>query len=92
MFLMKLREACPIIVKQADDSSFPFFFVSDRDKGLKPALKTVFPDNVDLLCVKHIEANVRQRFGAECASYVFRIARTFSTRQQQLFPDKVHKI
>ena len=88
---MKLREVCPIIVKQADDSSYPFCFISDRDKGLKPALKTVFPDNVDLLCVKHIEANVRQRFGAECASYIFRIARTFSTKQQQLFMDKVHK-
>jgi MULE transposase domain/Ulp1 protease family, C-terminal catalytic domain len=91
-FLLKLREACPIIIKQGDDSSFPFCFVSDRDKGLKQALKTVFPDNVDLLCVKHIEANVRQRFGAECASYVFPIARTFSTRQQQFFMDKVHKI
>ena len=50
--------------------------------------------NVDLLCVKHsIEANVRQRCGAECATYVFQIARTFSTRQQQSFMDKqVHKI
>jgi hypothetical protein len=42
-FLMKLRDACPIIVKQADGSSFPFCFVFDRDKGLKPALKTVSP-------------------------------------------------
>ena len=42
-FFMKLRKACPIIVKQTDDSSFPFCFVSNRDKGLKPALKTVSP-------------------------------------------------
>ena len=54
----------------------------------------LFPiaNSVDFLCVKHIEANIRQRFGAECATYVFRIARTFSIRQQQPSMEKVHKV
>jgi hypothetical protein len=42
--------------------------------------------------VKHIEANVEQRFGAQCAKYVFGIAKTFSTRQQKFFIDQVRKL
>jgi hypothetical protein len=82
-FLMKLREACPIMLTQQDDENnvLPFVSISGRDKGLKPALKIVFPQNLELLCAKHIEANVRQRYGAQCATFVFRIAKTFSIRQ-----------
>jgi hypothetical protein len=47
--LTLLKQACPIICKQG----FPcgqfnrthFLFISHRDKGLKPALKEVIPDN-----------------------------------------------
>ncbi len=63
--LKYLKEACPIISEQGfgnerDDGEIqhPFLFVSDRDKGLKPALRSVFPRNKETSCAKHIEANV----------------------------------
>jgi hypothetical protein len=59
-----------------------FVFISDRDKGLKAALKTVFPKNLEVSCAKHIEANVAQRFGLKCSQLVYRIAKTFSTRYE----------
>jgi uncharacterized protein Veg len=90
-FLTKLHEACPII-SQEKNNIYPFIFISDRDKGLKPALAAVFPRNVDVHCAKHIESNVRQKYGAQCAAYVIRIAKTFSTRQQEWYTEQVRKI
>jgi hypothetical protein len=74
-FLTLLKEACPILSTQGFHDSVegmhfpgafldyrhPFVFISDRDKGLKPALEAVFPRNCAVSCAKHIEANVRQR-------------------------------
>jgi hypothetical protein len=65
-----LKVACPFICKQGfgsvtnggeDVDMHPrsqFLFTLDRDKGLQPALKEVFPDNIEMSCTKHIEANV----------------------------------
>lgn len=46
-----LKEACPIIDNQGYGDTktngivrLPFPFLLDRDKGLKPALKEVFPN------------------------------------------------
>ena len=75
--LTLLKEACPILIEQGlnaqqqqgDGAAFrgrSFVFVSDRDKGLKPALKEVFPRNLEFSCAKHIESNVTQRFGKQC--------------------------
>jgi hypothetical protein len=58
--LRLLKQACPII---STPERGPFIFVSDRDKGLKPALKKVFPDNCEMSCAKHIEAKRTQKFG-----------------------------
>ena len=74
--LMLLKEACPILSSQGFvpaagvagveylrtflDYQHPFIFVSDRDKGLKPALQ-VFPRNYAVSCAKHIQANTCQR-------------------------------
>ncbi|KAI2506926.1 MULE transposase domain [Fragilaria crotonensis] len=92
-FLTTLKQACPSLCERdATTELNPFIFISDRDKGLQQALDDVFPDNTNVLCVKHIEANVKQRFGAQCAAYVFRIARTFSTRQEKFFIDQVRKL
>jgi hypothetical protein len=66
-----LKEACPVNCEQGfgsvnggeDVDMHPrsqFLFTSDQDKGLKPALKEVFPDNIEMSCAKHIEANVTQ--------------------------------
>jgi Ulp1 protease family, C-terminal catalytic domain len=74
-FLTLLKEACPILYTQGFPDSVegthypaafldyrhPFVFISDRDKGLQPALQAVFPRNCAVSCAKHIEANVRQR-------------------------------
>ena len=74
--LTLLKEACPILSSQGFvpdgvagveyprayvDYRHPFIFVSDRDKGLKPALQAVFPRNYAVSCAKHIQANVCQR-------------------------------
>jgi hypothetical protein len=97
--LLLLKEACPII----DDQGYgdtdtdgivrpPFLFISDRDKGLKPALKAVFPNKYEMSCAKHIEANVAQKFGKQCAKYVCSIAKTFSTRASSYFFDEIRKV
>jgi hypothetical protein len=67
--LTYLKDACPIISQQGqgeglDGASLPktcasnratsFLFVSDRDKGLKEAVKEVFPTNVEFSCAQHI--------------------------------------
>jgi hypothetical protein len=95
-----LREACPILSEQgfpdetiqAEEDRHQFVFMSDRDKGLKPALCEVFPRNVAISCAKHIEANVAQRFGQQSARYVIAIAKTFSTRYGNYLLDKVRNI
>jgi hypothetical protein len=99
--LMFLKEACPILSQQgfednnshvASDYRYPFSFISDRDKGLKPALREVFPKNVETSCAKHIEGNVSQRYGKQCARFVFPIAKTFSTRYANHLLEQVRKI
>ena len=83
--LCLLKQACPIICEQG----FPcgrsnekyagmtqFLFISNRDKGLKPALKEVFPDNYEMSCAKHIETNMTQRFGRLCGRHVMAMAKT----------------
>ena len=94
-----LKEACPIISTQGDGDVDndgvvrpPFMFISDRDKGLKPALKLVFPDKYEMSCAKHIEANVAQKFGKQCARYVCAIAKTFSTRRSTRLFDEIRKV
>ena len=89
--LRVLKEACPIICKQGfravnqerDVDMRPrsqFLFISDRDKGLKPALKEVFPDNIKMSCAKHIEANVTTKFGRQCGKHIMAMAKTYSVR------------
>ena len=99
--LMLLKEACPILSQQGfDDNSHavgsdyhhPFSFISDRDKGLKPALREVFPNNVETSCAKHIEANVCQRYGKQCSRFVYAMAKTFSTRYANHLLEQVKMI
>ena len=47
-----------------------FLFISDRDKGLKPARKEVFPDNIEMSCAMHIEAKVTTKFGGQCGKHI----------------------
>ncbi len=86
-----LKEAYPVICKQGfgsvnggeDVDMHPrsqFLFTSDRDKGLKPALKEMFPDNIEMSCEKHIEANVTTKFGRQCGKHVMAMTKTFCVR------------
>ena len=70
----------------------PFLFVSDRDKGLKEAVKEVFPTNVEFSCAQHIRANVLQRFGKNASKYVMTIAKTYSARHVEILMEKTKKI
>ena len=95
--LTKLKEACPLINEQghgtltdADNvGKTMFLFVSDRDKGLKPALRDVFPHNREMSCAKHIEANVSQKYGKQCGQYVVAMAKSFSTRYSSELLDNI---
>ena len=89
--LRLLKEACPVICEQGfgtfnvqEDLNThhrsKFLFISDRDKGLKPALKEVFPDHTEMCCAKHIEANVTTKFGRRCGKLVMAMAKTYSVR------------
>jgi hypothetical protein len=85
-----LKEACPVICKQGFGSvnggedvdmhpwSQVLFTLADRDKGLKPALKEVFPDNIKMSCAKHIEANVTTKFGRQCGKHIMAMAKMYS--------------
>jgi hypothetical protein len=70
-----------------------FAFISERDKGLKRAIQSILPDNVEIACAKHIEANVAQQvFVQQCARLVFPLARTFSTLREAELLGKMRRI
>jgi hypothetical protein len=66
--------------------------MSDRDKGLQPALMDVFPNNISMSCAMHIKANVAQRFGQACSKNVINIAKTYSLRYASHLIDQVRRI
>jgi hypothetical protein len=80
-FLEHLKKACPILVTPhplARIKYCRFTFISDRDKGLIPALAIVFPNNHSIHCSVHIQRNVKDRFGKKVARYIDRLAKTYS--------------
>jgi hypothetical protein len=84
-----LKEAFPIISEQRPH---PFVFVSDRDKGLKPALQEVFPDNCETSCAYHIQANVKQKFGDSCSRHVMAMAKSYSLRYYNEVLDTIRQL
>ena len=72
--LTLLKEACPIICERQTK----FFLISDRDKGLKEAMKEVFPNVLEMSCARHIQQNVSTRYGKACGKYVMAMAKTYS--------------
>ncbi|KAI2504091.1 MULE transposase domain [Fragilaria crotonensis] len=97
--MLKYLKACPIISEQGfgnerdnGEIQHPFLFVSNRDKGLKLALRNVFPRNKETSCAKHIEAKVCQKFGQQCARYVMAIAKRFSFSYSNHLIDQVRTI
>ncbi len=43
-------------------------------------------------CARHIQANMRQKFGKQCAKFVCSIAKSFSTRNASLLLDEIQKV
>ncbi len=63
--------------------------MSDRDKGLIPALRDVFPQNREMSCAKHIEAKVSKEYGKQCGQHVVAMALSFSTRYSSELLDNI---
>ena len=66
-------------------------FVSDRDKGLIPALREVFPQNHATSCLFHIRQNVVTQSGIAAGEVVEAIGRTFSIQQEEYLFNKLRK-
>ena len=104
--LTYLKEACPIVSQQGRqlrmvndhapvcETSFEtsFVFVSDRNKGLKKAVKEVFSTNLEYSCAQHIRANVTQRFGRNASQCVMAIAKTYSAQYAEMLMDKTKQV
>jgi hypothetical protein len=83
--LTNSKEACSLIAEQGNESIADsdgvekrmFLFVSDCDKGLKPAVRDVFPNNHKMSCAKHIKADISQKYGKQCGKYVLQLPSPF---------------
>ena len=99
--LLLLKECCPSLLK-CNEVNVPgygvhqhaFLFMSDRDKGLQPALMDVFPHNISMACAMHIKANVGQRFGQACSRNVvlINIAKSYSVWYASYLIEQVRRI
>jgi hypothetical protein len=89
--LTYLKGACPIVSQQGrrqvmvdhDDAlvrETSLAFVYGRDKGLKEAVKQVFPVNLEFRCAQHIQSNVTERFGINASQFIMAIAKTYRTQ------------
>jgi hypothetical protein len=52
-------------------------FVSDRDKGLKESISTVFSSAANLPCCQHLAENVKSYFGTDIAELFRAMTKTF---------------
>jgi hypothetical protein len=52
-----------------------FVIMSDREKGLTPAVKQVFPQAKHSFCCQHIADNVAVSFGNKCRLLFWKCAR-----------------
>ena len=91
-FLNNLKTSCPVLtINHRLQKCKPyklFTFISDRDKGLIPALQEVFPNNHHTNCLFHIRANVIQNYGLKIGNLVQNLGTTFSIRREEkLFHD-----
>jgi hypothetical protein len=94
-FLKHLKDGCPIIAERHPllRVKYRYFtFVSDRDKGLIPALKKIFPENHSIHCSVHIKRNVKDKFGMAACKYVDRLSKTYSTAEAEDFLLQMEKV
>ena len=92
-FLTNLKKSCKIIDSNHTDCRYRpyklFSFISDRDKGIIEACKEIFPDNNHSYCQVHIRRNVRTLFGKKAGSYIPKIGRTFLSRREGYWLNKL---
>jgi hypothetical protein len=66
-FLRNLQDALfpdyPKLPQSIPHQSHHLVFMSDRQKGLRKALKTIFPMASHAYCCQHIAANIQSRYG-----------------------------
>jgi hypothetical protein len=97
--LCLLKEACPIVSYKVNADvdtdgvvRSPFLLILDHDKGLKPAMRVVFPDKDKMSYAKHVKATVGQKLGKQCARYVCEIVKKFATRHSSRLFDEIRKV
>jgi hypothetical protein len=57
-------------LKTSFETNDNMMFISDKDKGILPAMNNIFPRNNHLSCTFHISQNVKGRFGKEVSKFV----------------------
>jgi MULE transposase domain/Ulp1 protease family, C-terminal catalytic domain len=93
-FLERLNAACPLLSDNhpLDRVTYKYFtFVSDRDKGLMPALANIFPRNHATSCAVHIKRNVVTKYGQNAGRDIVTISKTFSRRKEDEIFQKLEK-
>jgi hypothetical protein len=93
-FLEQLRSSIDLLVMEHPRTRVQykyFSFVSDRQKGLIPALQQVFPDNHACYCSIHIARNTERLIGKKVASYIYQLANTFSHRESEEILTKIEE-
>jgi hypothetical protein len=68
-FLENLRNSAPIT------TSNNYIFISDREKGLAPAIEEVFPKAFHAYCCQYIADNIQTQFGIKYRSLFWACAR-----------------
>ncbi|KAG7350640.1 MULE transposase domain containing protein [Nitzschia inconspicua] len=85
-FLQHLKASAPNLIAEhfRRECSYKLFtFMSDRCKGLKTALRNVFPANHNCYCAVHIRRNVESNHGKKYASMVTALSETTSLPEKR---------
>ncbi len=95
-FLKNLKLGCGNITlrhKQLKVHPYKLFtYISDRDKGLIPALRETFPENHHTNCLFHIRQNVIKNYGVKCGDIVEKIGNTFSIGEEEVLLEDLRKL
>jgi hypothetical protein len=71
-FFEHLQGSCPVTLDEN------YIFISDREKGLSPAIEKVYPIAFHAYCCQHIADNIQTQFGIKCRSPFWAYARAKS--------------
>ncbi len=95
-FLRNLKKACPMLLEHHNlPRCHPFklyTFISDRDKGINPALEMECPLNQHSHCQFHIRQNVVQQFGVKAGDKFRDIGMCYSISKEEKLFEELRKI